>query len=198
MRWSRFGSARVEGRATLSSEEALMRRIVAVVASAAVAASAVRAWRRNPRMGAAFVNTVVNPVLLRRGLAGGRHSEIGTLEHVGRTSGIRRLTLVHPEPTANGFRVLVPLGTESQWARNVLAAGHCQLHLHDQVFDLDEPAMMPGAGAADLPWLVRRVMAGLGFQYIHLRTFAVNGESPRPVEALGPIDATEPAIAAEA
>ena len=174
-----------------------MRRIVAVVASAAVAAFAIRAWRRNPRMGAAFVNTVVNPVLLRRGLAGGRHSEIGTLEHVGRMSGVRRLTLVHPEPTADGFRVLVPLGAESPWARNVLAAGHCQLHLHDQVFDLDEPTMMPGAEAEDLPWVVRRVMTALGFQYIHLRTFAVNGERPRPVESPGPIDAPEPAIAAD-
>ena len=171
-----------------------MRRIVAVVASAVLAAFAIRAWRRNPRMGTTFVNTVVNPVLLRRGLAGGRHSEIGTLEHVGRRSGIRRLTLVHPEPTANGFRVLVPLGPESQWARNVLAAGHCQLHLHDEVFDLDEPVMMPGAEAEDLPWVVRRVMAALGFQYIQLRTFAVNGASPRPGRALGPIDASEPAI----
>jgi hypothetical protein len=173
-----------------------MRRILAVVVSAAVVVFAIRAWRRNPRMGTTFVNTVVNPLLLRRGLAGGRHSEIGTLEHIGRTSGVRRLTLVHPEPTADGFRVLVPLGAESQWARNVLAAGHCQLHLHDQVFDLDEPAMMPGAEAEDLPWLVRRVMAGLGFKYIHLRTFAVNGESSSPVGALGAIAATEPAIAA--
>ena len=174
-----------------------MRRIVAVVVSA-VAVFAIRAWRHNPRMGTAFVNTVINPLLVRRGLAGGRNSEIGMLEHVGRKSGVRRLTLVHPEPTADGFRVLVPLGAESQWARNVLAAGHCQIHLHDQVFDLDEPAILSAAEAAHLPWLVRRVMAALGFRYIHLRTFAVSGESSSLVAAPEPIDGAKPAVPAGA
>ena len=50
--------------------------------------------------GPMFVNTVVNPRLLRRGLAGGGASEIGTIEHFGRRSGVRRLTPVHPEVDA--------------------------------------------------------------------------------------------------
>ena len=75
------------------------------------------------------------PRLLQRGLAGGAKSEIGTLEHFGRMSGVRRLTPVHPEPTPAGFRVMVPLGSHSQWARNVLAAGHCRLQLHDVVYN---------------------------------------------------------------
>lgn len=167
-----------------------MRRIIALGVSAAVVVFAVRAWRRNPRMGTAFVNSVVNPFLVRRGLAGGRRSEIGTLEHIGRTSGIRRMTPVHPEPTDDGFRIVVPLGAASQWARNVLAAGHCQLHLHGQVFELDEPTIMPAAAAADLPWLVQRVMGALGFQYLCLRTFAVDGE-PRSVGASESTDRTD-------
>ena len=153
-----------------------MRKIIPLAVLTAFAAFALRAWRRNPRMGTAFVNTVVNPLLLHRGLAGGGRSEIGTLEHVGRRSGVERTTLVHPEPIPDGFRVLVPLGMESQWARNVLAAGHCRLHLHGTVYDLDEPAMMPGAKATDLPRLVRRIMGALGVQYLRLHTFAVNGE----------------------
>lgn len=172
-----------------------MRKIVAVLALAVAVRLAVRAWRENPRIGTAFVNSVVNPVLLRRGLAGGRVSEIGTLEHFGRRSGLRRLTPVHPEPTTEGFRVLVPLGPQSQWARNVLVAGHCRLHLHGQVFDLDEPVMVVAAEAEDLPWVVRRLMATLGFEYLYLRTFAtrpgdlepdaeaVAGESAAPVGA---------------
>src|SRR5688572_20338573 len=123
-----------------------MRKIVTLFAFPAVigvaAVAAARMWRRNPRIGTAFVNSVVNPVLLRRGLSGSRRSEIGTLEHVGRKSGVRRLTPVHPEPTPVGFRIIVPLGMRSEWARNVIAAGHCRLLLHDQVFDLDEPAMV--------------------------------------------------------
>jgi hypothetical protein len=172
-----------------------MRRIVALIVSTAAIAFGIRRWRRNPRVGTGFMNTVVNPWLLRRGLMGGRHSEIGILEHVGRRSGVRRMTPVHPEPTATGFRILVPLGAESQWARNVVAAGHCQLHLHHQVFDLDEPAMKPAAEATDLPSPVRRLMAALGFQYVHLRTFAVNGASPRPAEPPEPSEQVEHAIA---
>ena len=125
-----------------------MRRFVGIisVAAALVAAAggAVIVWRRDPRVGSAFVNSVVNPRLLRRGLAGGAKSELGTLEHVGRVSGVLRLTPVHPEPTPEGFRVLVPLGPHSQWARNVIAAGHCRLQLHDVIYELDEPKLDPG------------------------------------------------------
>ena len=125
--------------------------IVTVAALGGLAGATVIIWRRNPRVGTTFVNSVVNPRLLRRGLAGGGASEIGTLEHVGRRSGVRRLTPVHPEPTPEGFRVVVPLGPDSQWARNVLAAGHCRLQLHDRVYDLDEPTMIPASEAEDLP-----------------------------------------------
>ena len=150
-----------------------MRKIVTFFAFAAVTGAALVAavglWRRNPRIGTAFVNSVVNPALLRRGLAGYGRSEIGTLEHVGRKSGVRRQTPVHPEPTTAGFRIIVPLGMRSEWARNVIAAGHCRLLLHDQVFDLDEPAMVAAGEAQDLPWPLRRVLASLGFQYLNLR-----------------------------
>jgi hypothetical protein len=161
-----------------------MRRIVALVAAGTVVGGAVVAWRRNPRIGTTFVNSVVNPRLLRRGLAGGAVSEIGTLEHVGRKSGIRRLTPVHPEPTPEGFRIIVPLGPQSEWARNVLAAGHCRLQLHDAVYDLDEPAMVPASGAVDLPLAVRGVFAVLGFQYLKLRTFGKTPGTLEPVEAV--------------
>ena len=161
-----------------------MRRIVVFIAAGAVVGGAVVAWRRNPRIGTTFVNSVVNPRLLRRGLAGGAVSEIGTLEHVGRTSGIRRLTPVHPEPTPEGFRIIVPLGSQSEWARNVLAAGHCRLQLHDVVYDLDEPAMIAASGAVDLPLAVRGVFAVLGFQYLTLRRFGANPGTLEPVEAV--------------
>jgi deazaflavin-dependent oxidoreductase (nitroreductase family) len=159
-------------------KEAHMRKIAVVLAVpvgiGAVVAVAARIWRRHPRVGTAFVNSVVNPVLLRRGLAGHRRSEIATLEHVGRRSGTKRLTPVHPEATQNGFRIVVPLGMQSEWARNVIAAGHCRIQLHDQVFDLDEPAMVDAGDATDLPWPLRRIMAGLGFKYLNLRLLAAH------------------------
>src|SRR4029078_500793 len=130
---------------------------------------AVGLWRRNPRIGTAFVNSVVNPALLRRELAGYGRSEIGTLEHRGRKSGARRLTPAHPEATPAGFRIIVPLGMRSEWARNVIAAGHCRVLLHAHVFYLDERAMVDAREAPDLPWPLPRVLGALGFQYLNLR-----------------------------
>ena len=179
-----------------------MRRLVAISGGSAILAAIVTGtvvyWRRNPRVGTRFVNAVVNPGLLKRGLAGGEKSEIGTVEHIGRRSGIRRLTPVHPESIPGGFRIVVPLGGHSEWARNVLAAGHCRLQLHDLVYDLDEPAMIEASDARDLPRIVRGVMQVLGFQYLTLRTFAVTTGALEPLETLvdtGPAsDAGRPVV----
>jgi hypothetical protein len=158
-----------------------LTRILAVLAAlTAMTCGAIIYWRRNPRLGTTFVNSVVNPGLLRRGLAGGAKSEIGTIEHVGRRSGVRRLTPVHPEPTAEGFRIIVPLGAHSEWARNVLAAGHCRLQLHGVVYDLDEPTIVRPSEVVDLARPVRLAEAGLGFQYLKLRTFAANPGTLEP------------------
>jgi deazaflavin-dependent oxidoreductase (nitroreductase family) len=167
-----------------------VRRIVVISGGSATLAAFVTGtvvyWRRNPRVGTRFVNAVVNPGLLRRGFAGGEKSEIGSIEHFGRRSGIRRLTPVHPEPTPEGFRIVVPLGQHSEWARNVLAAGHCRLQLHDRVYELDEPAMIQASDARDLPRIVRGVMQALGFQYLALRTFAVKPGVLEPIEEHAP------------
>ncbi len=145
------------------------RLFAIVLAVGAALAGGVTFWRRNPRTGTHFVNAVVNPFILREGLAGGSASELGMLEHVGRRSGLLRRTPVHPEPTPNGFRILVPLGGQSEWARNVLAAGRCRLVIHEHAYELDAPAMVEPREVAGLPTIARRVMAALGFQYLELR-----------------------------
>jgi len=151
-----------------------MRTIAISTGSIVLAVSAfVVAWRRDPRIGSAFMNRAVNPWILERGLAGGRHSEIGPLEHIGRKSGQRRLTPVHPEPTASGFRFVVPLGDQSEWARNVLAAGGCRIQLHGQVYELVEPRRVSPGALTDLPRILRAAMTALGFRYLQLDTAAV-------------------------
>jgi hypothetical protein len=173
-----------------------VRKLTVLIAAlgAALAAGLV-AWRRDPRIGSGVVNRVVNPWLLERGLAGGEHSEIGPLEHVGRRSGIVRLTLVHPEPTATGFRFVVPLGTQSEWARNVLAAGRCRIGLHEQIYELAEPSFVSPSKLTDLPRVLRAAMAALGFRYLVLETVSV---APGRLEAYagppGP-DEAEPVAA---
>jgi hypothetical protein len=106
-----------------------MRRIMVGTALVGTLFATVARWRNHRRTGSRFVNEVVNPFLFRRGVAGRSRENLGTLEHIGRRSGMRRLTMVHPVPTEEGFRIVVPLGEESQWARNVLAAGDCRLQM---------------------------------------------------------------------
>ena len=151
-------------------------------------AGLVWAFRRNPRLGSSFVNSVVNPALIGHGLVGRGRAEIATLEHLGRRSGVRRLTPVYPQPTPDGFRIIVPLGGHSEWARNVIAAGHCRLQLHDVVHELDEPSMVQPSALEGLPRVLRRVEEYLGFQYITLHRFS---NAPGCLE---PVDGVEPPL----
>lgn len=128
-------------------------------------------WRRHPRAGAAWVNRVVDPWLVRQGVAEASKGEIGLLEHVGRKTRVVRVTPVHPVRTADGFRIIAPIGVESQWARNVLAAGHCRLQVEGVVHELDEPVLVVPSRVEGLPGPATRVMDWLGFRYLMLRQF---------------------------
>ena len=129
-------------------------------------------WRRHPRFGTRWVNRVIDPWLVRQGLVDKSEGELGLIEHVGRKTGIVRVSPVHPVRTANGFRIVVPLGLESQWARNVLTAGRCRLQVGDIVYELDEPMLVSPLLVDDIPLPARRLMVGLGFQYLDLHRFA--------------------------
>lgn len=129
-------------------------------------------WRGHPRVGAGWVNRVANPWLVRQGAIANAGGELALLEHVGRASGTVRVTPIHPVPTAEGFRIVVPLGVASQWARNVLAAGHCRLQVDGVVYELDEPLLVVPSRVEGIPTLAARVMDWLGFRYLVLRRFA--------------------------
>jgi deazaflavin-dependent oxidoreductase (nitroreductase family) len=148
-----------------------MRKLIAIALTALGVYAGAEWWRRNRRAGADFVNHVLDPWLVKRGLINRSHGELGVLEHVGRTSGIVRRTPVHPVPTADGFRIIVPIGEASHWARNVLAAGHCRLEIEGRVLELDEPVMERPAEVPGLPRAVRGLYEWLGFRYLRLRTF---------------------------
>lgn len=175
-----------------------MRRLVLLLAAVvASVAAGVAAWKRNPRLGTRLMNERVNPFLLERGLSGAGRSEIGTLEHVGRVSGMRRLTPVHPEPTEDGFRIIAPLGLQSEWVRNVLAAGHCRLQLHDSIYELDEPSLVAPREVTELPRGVRWACDALGFRYVRLHRFGerVGALEPLAEQALvleGEVPSTDP------
>ena len=145
--------------------------IAVATALVATIGGAVVVWRRNPRVGSAFVNSVVNPRLLQGGWPAARSPRSGPSN--------RRPDERGPSPDARpsgadprGLPHHGALGSHSQWARNVMAAGHCRLQLHDVIYDLDEPAMIPAGEVHDLPSAVRGAMAAFGFEYLTLRTFS--------------------------
>jgi deazaflavin-dependent oxidoreductase (nitroreductase family) len=179
-----------------------MKRLLGFVAGLAALGGGVLWWRRHPRAGAAWVNRVANPWLVRVGIAGRTRGEIGLLEHVGRRSRIVRVTPVHPVATAEGFRIIVPLGSQSQWARNVLAAGHCRLQVGEEIHELDEPRLISPGLVEGMPAVMGRVMDWLGFRYLALRRFASESgtldvmglnETVEPVEAIGTTPVPVPA-----
>jgi hypothetical protein len=150
-----------------------MRRSLFVLAVlASLMLGGITWWRRHPRFGSGWVNRVVDPWLVRQGIVAESEGEIGLIEHVGRTSGIVRVSPVHPVATENGFRIIVPLGLGSQWAQNVLKAGRCRLQVGEVVHELDEPMLVSPMLVEGLPLGVRRLMVWLGFNYLELHRFA--------------------------
>ncbi len=168
-----------------------MKKWLALVAIVVTGTGAfVRWWRGHRRFGAETVNRVVNPWLVRQDVSDMSRGEIGLLEHVGRKTGTVRVTPVHPVRTSDGFRIIVPLGDESQWARNVLAAGHCRMQVGDVVHELDEPSLVDPTGVEGVPALGGRAMAWLGFRYLRLHSFA---EHPGTLATVTPQpESTEP------
>jgi hypothetical protein len=159
-----------------------MRKLALIAGGLIVAgAGGLVAWRRNPRIGTRFMNEVLNPLLVARGISGAGRSELGTLEHVGRRTGTRHLTPIHPVATEDGFRIVVPLGPKSEWARNVIAAGHCRMQLHDTVHDLDEPVLLAASEIPEIAAPVAWALDRLGVEYLLLRRFA---EAPGRLEEM--------------
>ena len=156
--------------------------LVGVMAGAVMA---VRDWRRGRRAGGAPIGRVrdamngrIDPWLMEHGFAGGQHSEIGTVEHVGRKTGLTHRTPVYPTFVDGRVWIPLPYGEASQWAQNVVAAGYCQLRLHGTVFGLDEPQIVAASDNPKLPRLAARLTGWLGVEYLRLHRFAERPEAP--------------------
>ena len=121
------------------------------------------------------VNEKVNPLLLERDLVGTGRAEIATLEHVGRKSGAVHMTPVHPTLCDDAVLIPAPMGVGSQWAQNVLAAGTARLQLHDTVYDLDAPELIPPSETGFYPPQLAAPFDRLGWRYVRMH---VAGSAP--------------------
>jgi deazaflavin-dependent oxidoreductase (nitroreductase family) len=81
------------------------------------------------------------------------------VRHVGRTSGRAYQNPVSAYPLGDGFVIPVLYGTQSQWVRNVMAAGRFTLRTKGRDYPLERPEVIPPAQAlAAYPALLRRIM----------------------------------------
>lgn len=122
-----------------------------------------RAGRRGGRLVAWLNRTVLNPIVLR--IAG--PLAVSVMHHVGRRTGRAYQTPVFAELTSEGFIVGLIYGAETDWCRNVLAAGGAVLAYRDHELRLVSPRVIDARAArAMLPlgiWLIHRMLGTSGF-----------------------------------
>ena len=164
----------------------LLRRLTVVALALAVGAALLRfvpGPDERPDWWIRFARRT-NPIFYRLGLVGGRHSSLGSLQYVGRKSGILRQTPVYPFVAEAHVIVGLPYTRAVDWARNVMASGYCRMQFHGQVYELDEPEVRSSAELPELPeWRKREFSDSM--EYLRLRILRVQSgtlDSFRPVE----------------
>lgn len=105
-----------------------------------------------PRALAKYTRGAVNRMTLH--LAG--HAAFADLEHAGRQSGIVRHTPVRAFRTGDTVVIGLNFGRQSDWYRNIKAAGTCRLRLGGEQLTLGTPALVPAEqGSKGMPWPFR-------------------------------------------
>jgi len=85
-----------------------------------------------------FNRSVTNRVTRR---FAGRAPGFAIVIHKGRKSGKEFRTPLNAFPTKDGFAIALTYGPETDWAKNVLAAGGCSLEYRGRVIPLINPRL---------------------------------------------------------
>lgn len=103
---------------------------------------------------------------------------VTVVHHTGRRSGRDYATPVWAERTGESFFIQLPYGTDVDWCRNVLAAGHCTLERDGVLYDTVAPEITPADEAVPfLPGGMRR-MQQLARVESYLRLDISSAENP--------------------
>src|SRR3954451_15637357 len=108
-----------------------------------------------PRQLARFNRVVTNRVLgpFARFLPG-----FAVVSHVGRRSGRIYRTPVNLFRRADGYVIALTYGADSQWVRNVLAAGRAEIETGGRRLELVDPQVVRDPSRSFVPKLVRAVL----------------------------------------
>src|SRR6266853_6847623 len=117
---------------------------------------------------AAFNLAVTNRIT---GLFAARLPGFGIVTHKGRKSGRIYRTPVNIFRAPNGFLIALTYGRDSEWVRNVLAAGGCQLETRRVLYQLSAPTIVHDPTRRRFPMLVRIILWIIGAEdFIQLST----------------------------
>ena len=136
-----------------------------------------------------FNKRYLNPRALK--IAGRLNSPYATLRHVGRRSGSMYTTPLVADFAQNwdGFIIPLPYGVNTDWCRNVMAAGRCTITKDQVVYNIIEPTIVDAAVAfPELPALLRGTLWAFGVK----KFLKVRIEKPAELEK-----PAEPAVAKE-
>ena len=111
-----------------------------------------------PRSVARFNRLVLNHAT--RPMAG-HLPGLGVVVHVGRRSGRQYRTPVNVFRRPGGFAIALTYGSDAQWTRNVLAAGHAEIQTHGRTQRVTNPRLVRDADRTLVPAPVRAILGAL-------------------------------------
>jgi deazaflavin-dependent oxidoreductase (nitroreductase family) len=117
---------------------------------------------------ARFNRRVTNVLTLR---LAGRAPGFGIVTHRGRRSGKLYRTPVNVFPSRDGYVIALTYGLDSDWVKNVLAAGECDLQTRGRSVHLTTPHVFHDERRGTMPGPVRVILGRLGvadFMALHL------------------------------
>jgi len=86
----------------------------------------------------------------------------GVVVHRGRRSGRSFRTPVNVFRVQNGYVVALTYGVDSDWVKNVLAAGGCELETRGRYEHLRSPRLVHDEDRRDVPAAIRPILGLLG------------------------------------
>lgn len=129
--------------------------------------------RLRKRWVAAFNLAVTNRITSR---FAARLPGFGILTHVGRKSSRVYRTPVNVFRAPDGFLIALTYGRESEWVRNVVAAGGCELETRGVRYQLSAPTIVHDPTRRRFPLFVRIVLRLIGANdLMQLSTSRANG-----------------------
>jgi deazaflavin-dependent oxidoreductase (nitroreductase family) len=144
-----------------------------VISALAILLAPILLIRFRKRWVAAFNLAVTNRITSR---FAARLPGFGILTHLGRKSGKVYRTPVNVFRAPEGFLIALTYGRESEWVRNVLAAGGCELKTRGKKYQLSAPKIVRDPTRRRFPISVRVVLRIVGAdEYMELSTSRAHG-----------------------